>query len=244
MGYGETVRTVKTNKGACAMHVLNGENYMRSLLIGALLLMPTFALGGQRFTEVVKQNINTVVRVDVVGLKDGQAQASMGSGVLISSKGHFLTCEHVIDGQLFILSVSMRESTTSYKAIVIRRDKARDIALCKIVEAVATPSAKLSTRPVELGEEVVAMGHPYGLGWSVTAGIVSGLNRQGLAINLLQTDAAINPGNSGGPLFNLEGELVGINQSVGVGANSLGFSVSMEEIRKFLSIFEGLGEIK
>ncbi len=214
-----------------------------ALTLGAFALVVSLQ-AASRFTPIVNKTLDSVVLIQGMSVSsNGVVQRWSGSGVLISDNGHILTCAHVVDGATMLIARLHTSSATARRLIVLRRDYARDLALVKLVNfSTPTPHVMLATEHPQVGDEVVAIGHPYGLDWSVTAGIVSGLHREGLAINLLQTDAAINPGNSGGPLFNMLGEVIGLNQSGIVGGNTTGFSVPLEEIRNFLSIFAGLSE--
>ena len=142
-----------------------------------------------------------------------QESRSLGSGFIISKEGHILTNEHVVEGadEITVKLTDKRE----YKAKVLGTDKRTDIALIKIEPTGALPAVKFGD-PVKLkvGEWVVAIGSPFGFENTVTAGIVSGKGRFMQDANLvpfIQTDVAINVGNSGGPLFNMRGEVVGIN---------------------------------
>lgn len=222
----------------------------RALVTTALLFVTVFGRAEEKFTPIVDKTIDSVVQIvsisfHQVGGKKPHVEMGigMGAGVLISTNGHILTCEHVVDNA-FLINVTLHGSTGSvHQATVIRRDFKRDIAVLKLVDySTPTYSVRLAPQMPRVGDEVIAIGHPFDRDWSVTTGIISGLHREGLAINLIQTDAAINPGNSGGPLFNLNGEVVGLNQSV-ADANSIGFSVSVAEIREFLSIFRGLEQV-
>ncbi|MFI3167870.1 MAG: trypsin-like peptidase domain-containing protein [Bacillota bacterium] len=136
-----------------------------------------------------------------------------GSGVIISEDGYIITNAHVIDGATTVY-VLTTEGTT-YTATVIGSDSDADIAVIKIDASGLQSAVFADSDSLVVGEEVIAVGNPLGeLGGSVTAGIISALDREievdGVVMNLLQTDAAINPGNSGGGLFNMNGELVGI----------------------------------
>ena len=140
---------------------------------------------------------------------------SLGSGFIISGDGYVLTNAHVIDkaDEITVKLTDKRE----YKARVIGADKRTDIALLKI-EASGLPVVRLGDPSrLKVGEWVVAIGSPFGFESSVTAGIVSAKGRslpQENFVPFIQTDAAINPGNSGGPLFNMKGEVVGINSQI------------------------------
>lgn len=140
---------------------------------------------------------------------------SLGSGFLISSDGYILTNAHVVDSadEVVVRLTDKRE----FKAKIVGADKRTDVALIKI-EASGLPSVKLADpAQLKVGEWVVAIGSPFGFDNTVTAGIVSAKGRslpQENYVPFIQTDVAINPGNSGGPLFNLRGEVVGINSQI------------------------------
>jgi serine protease Do len=140
---------------------------------------------------------------------------SLGSGFIISGDGYILTNAHVVDGadEVTVRLTDKRE----FKAKTIGADKRTDVALLKI-EASGLPVVKLAdVAQLKVGEWVVAIGSPFGFDNSVTAGIVSAKGRslpQENYVPFIQTDVAINPGNSGGPLFNLRGEVVGINSQI------------------------------
>jgi len=140
---------------------------------------------------------------------------SLGSGFIISADGYILTNAHVVDGadEITVRLTDKRE----FKAKVIGADKRTDVALIKI-DAAGLPAVKLGDpNKLKVGEWVLAIGSPFGFDNTVTAGIVSGMARslpQENLVPFIQTDAAVNPGNSGGPLFNLRGEVVGINSQI------------------------------
>ena len=140
---------------------------------------------------------------------------SLGSGFIISPEGHILTNAHVVDGadEVTVRLTDKRE----FKARIIGADKRTDVALLKI-DAANLPVARLGDpQKLRAGEWVVAIGSPFGFENSVTAGIVSAKGRslpQENYVPFIQTDVAINPGNSGGPLFNMNGEVVGINSQI------------------------------
>ncbi|MDK9704954.1 MAG: DegQ family serine endoprotease [Sulfuritalea sp.] len=154
---------------------------------------------------------------------------SLGSGFIISADGHILTNAHVVDGadEVMVKLTDKRE----FKAKVLGADKRTDVALIKI-DASNLPVAKLGdSARLKVGEWVVAIGSPFGFENTVTAGIVSAKGRS-LAhenfVPFIQTDVAINPGNSGGPLFNMKGEVVGINSQIySRSGGSMGVSFSI-----------------
>ncbi len=149
------------------------------------------------------------------GMQQQPENRSLGSGFIISADGYVMTNAHVIDGadEVNVKLLDKRE----FRAKVIGADKRTDVALLKI-EANGLPAARLGdSNALKPGEWVVAIGSPFGFEHSVTAGIVSAKGRalpQENYVPFIQTDVAINPGNSGGPLFNLRGEVVGINSQI------------------------------
>jgi Do/DeqQ family serine protease len=145
-------------------------------------------------------------------------QASKGSGVIVSSGGRILTNAHVVEARGNII-VSLHDGT-DFQAKIIGMDRKADLAVLQLQGKVPRlqPLAFGDSNALRLGEVVLAIGDPFGVGKSVTMGIVSAKGRNGLNIeeyeDFIQTDAAINPGNSGGALVNLKGELVGINTAI------------------------------
>jgi serine protease Do len=140
---------------------------------------------------------------------------SLGSGVIVSPDGYILTANHVIEGADKI-KVALASGEREYDAKVIGADPPTDVAVLKINITTNLPALPLTdSDKLEVGDMVMAIGNPFGVGQTVTLGIVSGLGRGGFEANsyenFIQTDAAINPGNSGGALVDAEGRLVGIN---------------------------------
>ena len=140
---------------------------------------------------------------------------SLGSGFIVSSDGFVLTNNHVIDGAEEI--VVRLHDRRQFVAELIGKDPRSDVAVLKI-DATGLPAARIGkSSELAVGEWVLAIGSPFGFDFSVTAGIVSATGRSLPRENyvpFIQTDVAINPGNSGGPLFNLDGEVVGINSQI------------------------------
>lgn len=161
---------------------------------------------------------------------------SLGSGVIISKDGYVLTNNHVIDRADDIV-VKLNGAGEEYTATVVGKDPKNDIALLKI-EAKDLPAAELGdSDKIRVGDWVMAIGNPFGLGGTVTAGIISARGRninQGPYDDFLQTDAAINPGNSGGPLFDMDGKIVGINTAIlsrTGGSQGIGFAIPANTIK-------------
>ncbi len=164
-----------------------------------------------------------------------QVRQSLGSGFIISPDGYILTNNHVVDKATDI-KVSLTDGRI-FEAKLIGRSPDIDIALIKI-EAAGLPAVDLGdSNALEVGDWVVAIGNPFGLSHTVTAGIVSAKGRVvgiGPYDDLIQTDAAINPGNSGGPLFNIKGEVVGINTVIIATGQNLGFAIPISMVKEVL----------
>src|SRR5437867_8056246 len=167
-------------------------------------------------------------------------QQGEGSGVIVSADGYIVTNNHVVDGATE-LTVSMADKR-EMKARVIGTDAKTDIALIK-VDARDLPHVVLGdSSKVEVGDIALAMGNPFGLGQTVTMGIISATGRGGLGIedyeDFIQTDASINPGNSGGALVNTRGELIGINTAIlsrSGGNQGVGFAVPVDMVRHVMT---------
>ncbi|HEY1421999.1 MAG TPA: Do family serine endopeptidase [Candidatus Acidoferrum sp.] len=148
-------------------------------------------------------------------------ERSLGSGVIVDRKGFILTNNHVVD-QATKIQVQLNGETTKYNAKVVGVDEETDLAVIKIDAGKELPVAKLgNSEGVQVGDWVLAIGSPFGLNATVTAGIISAKDRGGVGRQFqkfLQTDAAINPGNSGGPLVDLAGEVIGINTAIITGS--------------------------
>jgi S1-C subfamily serine protease len=178
-----------------------------------------------------------------------------GSGFLIDTEGHIVTNNHVVEDSDRV-EVKLGSSDKTYEAEVVGTDPATDIALLK-VDAPADSLHPLSlgeSKQVRVGDPVVAIGNPFGLDRTVTAGIVSALQRQIQAPNgwsishVIQTDAAINPGNSGGPLIDSSGAVVGINSQIQTGGSNgnvgIGFAIPIDTAREVVKQIEEHGEVK
>ncbi len=160
----------------------------------------------------------------------GQGMIGAGSGVIVDPAGVILTNNHVVagGGKIMVRLQDGRE----FKAVDIKTDPKTDLAVLRIEGAGTLPAARLGdSSKVEIGDWVLALGQPFGLEGTVTAGIVSAKDR-GLGItdreDFIQTDAAINPGNSGGPLVDLDGEVIGINTAISSsngGYQGVGFAI-------------------
>jgi serine protease Do len=169
----------------------------------------------------------------------GQVRESLGSGFIVDSKGYIITNNHVVDkaDKIYVkLSTDDPDSPDLGRpARVIGVDKATDLAVIKIETNVPLPTVKLgNSETMQVGDSVLAIGSPFALAQTVTAGIISAKNRtiepgaSGQFQHFIQTDAAINPGNSGGPLLNMNGEVIGVNTAIFTqsgGYQGLGFAM-------------------
>ena len=169
-----------------------------------------------------------------------QVESGAGSGVIISSDGYILTCDHVVSGAS---NITVTIGDKDYPATIIGEDSTSDIAVIKIEADGLTPAIVGDSDKLAVGDNVLAVGNPLGeLGGTVTSGIVSALNRSvsiqsSSAVNtmsLIQMDASVSPGNSGGGLFNMNGELVGIvnAKSSSSDAEGLGFAIPINDAIK------------
>lgn len=172
-------------------------------------------------------------------------QRGVGSGFILSTDGYVMTNAHVVDGadELLVTLTDKRE----FKAKVIGLDKRTDVAVVKI-EATGLPAVKLGdVGKLKVGEWVMAIGSPFGLENSVTAGIVSAKARDtGDYLPFIQTDVAINPGNSGGPLINLRGEVVGINSQIysrSGGFMGISFAIPIDEAKNVADQLRANGRV-
>jgi len=175
-------------------------------------------------------------------------QRSLGSGVVVSKDGYILTNNHVVaDAEEILVTLSDKKK---YEAQIIGRDPKTDLALIKIKVENTIPAARLGdSDKLRVGDWVVAIGNPFGLGSTITAGIVSAKGRvigAGPYDNFIQTDASINPGNSGGPLFNLDGEVIGINTAIVApsGGNvGIGFAIPINMAKSVMPQLKEKGKV-
>lgn len=167
------------------------------------------------------------------GMRQGpapkQKSTALGSGFIISADGYIVTNNHVVEGADKVTVNMNGDNSESLPAKIIGTDAETDLALLKVETSKTLPVLKFGdSDAMEVGEWVVAIGNPFGLNNTVTAGIVSAKGRNihaGPFDNFLQTDASINPGNSGGPLINMNGEVIGINTAISASGQGIGFAI-------------------
>ncbi len=217
------------------------------------------AFAGTPFEELFKRFGGGGGGTDESGKPITREATSLGSGFIISPDGYVVTNNHVISGgdpnggtSAVVSSITVTlPDRKEYKATIVGRDQASDLALLKI-EAKGLPFVQFgdSTR-TRVGDWVVAIGNPFGLGGTVTAGIVSALHRSiganGAFDRYIQTDASINQGNSGGPMFDLQGNVIGINTAIfsPTGGNvGIGFAIPAEEAKPIIETLKSGNKIK
>ncbi len=179
----------------------------------------------------------------------GFQQQGLGTGVIVSEDGYVVTNNHVVDGADEV-TVTLSDKR-KFVAEVIGTDRPTDIAVLKIEADGLQPAGWGQSDDLEVGDWVLAIGSPFGLEQTVTAGIVSAVGRAGVGItdyeDFIQTDAAINPGNSGGPLVNLRGEVIGINTAIAsrTGGNlGVGFAIPSDMTRRVMQTLIDNGTVE
>ncbi|WP_162143490.1 S1C family serine protease [Alicyclobacillus herbarius] len=194
-------------------------------------------------TRIYDSARNSVVTITSIQSKSGKSrpQADVGTGFLIDDKGDFATNNHVVNGQKW---VAVTIGSRTYKGLVVGTDALDDLAVVRVGGiSNLRPLPFGSAQNLQPGQLVVAIGNPFQLTSSVTAGIVSGLNRSmptqdgHVLSGLVQTDAALNPGNSGGPLLDAKGQVIGINTAIESpveGSVGVGFAIPIDRLRQVL----------
>ena len=170
---------------------------------------------------------------------------SLGTGFIINTNGYIVTNNHVVEDADEI-TVTLA-STEEFDATLIGRDPKTDLALLRVDSPLPLPTVPFgNSENLEVGEWVLAIGNPFGLGHTVTAGIVSAKGRiigAGPYDDFIQTDASINPGNSGGPLFNMRGEVIGINTAIMRSGQGIGFAIPINMAKNVLSQLYDKGNV-
>jgi S1-C subfamily serine protease len=178
-------------------------------------------------------------------------QEGQGSGFIIDKEGHILTNYHVV-GDAQQVDVTLHNKKT-YRATVIGRDRAHDLAVVQIKAPEVVPAVLGESKNLQVGQKVFAIGNPFGLSGTMTRGIISSLrpirSPEGAYIEeAIQTDAAINPGNSGGPLLNSHGEVIGINSMIATGGSNqsagIGFAIPINTAKAVLNDLITLGSVR
>jgi serine protease Do len=176
-----------------------------------------------------------------------RARSSLGSGVIIKSDGTILTNEHVIlrAAKIKVTLLDGRE----FEGRLIGSDPESDLAVVQIAGEGPFPTLQMGTsEDLMIGETVIAIGNPFGLSHTVTAGVISSLHRSirsegRIYRDFVQTDASINPGNSGGPLLNIRGLLIGINTAIYQEAQGIGFAIPVDRVKRIVDDLIAYGEV-
>jgi serine protease Do len=214
----------------------------------AVVNINTFARGGGGRTPIEEFFGDEFLRRFFGGEPERQQQRSLGSGVIVDPSGIALTNAHVVERATDIEVVTAEGK--KHKAKIVGLDKRTDLAVLRLQGGGPYPAAMLGdSDKVKVGDWVLAIGSPFGLQQTVTAGIISAKGRsigQGPFDDFLQTDAAINPGNSGGPLVNMSGEIVGINSAIlsrSGGNVGIGFSIPSNMAKRIYTELASKGKI-
>jgi len=183
------------------------------------------------------------------GQEEDAGQASLGSGVIVAAQGFILTNNHVVEGADEI-AVMLPDGKVA-GARVVGTDAETDLAVLKVDAGILAPITFADPASVQVGDIVLAVGDPFGVGKTVTQGIVSATGRNRLGINtfenFIQTDAAINPGNSGGALVDTQGHLVGINTAIysrSGGSQGIGFAIPVSVARQVMEQIIATGRVR
>lgn len=175
-------------------------------------------------------------------------RTSLGSGVIIREDGYVLTNQHVISRAAHITVVLADER--EFEAQLIGADVDTDLAVLKVNSDRPLPAVTMGTSSdLLIGETVIAIGNPFGLSHTVTAGVISAIGRSLQSgdqtfYDLVQTDASINPGNSGGPLINIDGDLIGINSAIYQKAQGIGFAIPIDRAQRIVTDLISFGEVQ
>jgi len=186
--------------------------------------------------EAIQKTRDSIVGIRIV--RNG-ASETVGTGVIIDERGIIITCRHVV-GARDSVQIALRDGS-EFDANVAVVEAGKDLAILQIRNAKRLPALGLApTADLMIGEDVIAVGHPYGYVNTASRGIIGALNRSitmptgDVLTGLIQTDASINPGNSGGPLLNINGELIGINVALREGAQGIAFAINASTVKEVL----------
>jgi serine protease Do len=219
---------------------MKGLPSLRAALVAAFFANCAFGDGVDRKTAIVaavqttKESIVTIKVVKASGAKD-----VVGTGIIVDERGLIVTNKHVVgSGRNVIVCLADK---TEIAADVLMAEPRFDLAVVRVKAGRPLPALRFApTKDLMVGEDVIAIGHPYGYVNTVSRGIISALEREitlpsgDVLTGLIQTDASINPGNSGGPLLNINGELIGINVALREGAQGIAFAINAGTVESVL----------
>lgn len=185
--------------------------------------------------ESSQSDLSSLVEATVSGVVSITTDRSAGTGFIVSDDGYAITNYHVIADSLYVKVIDYDEQI--HDAELIAFDSDSDLAVLKMTGSFI-PLALGDSDSVEIGERVIAIGNPLGLSFTVTEGIISGLNRVGPngREDYIQTDVTLNPGNSGGPLINTKGEVIGVNNFKLGNAEALGFALESNVLKEYITL--------
>ena len=198
--------------------------------------------------RLVRQQVDPFWELFGMGAPRGRVEGSLGSGVIVRADGVIVTNNHVVEGgqEITVALADRRE----FPAKVLLADPKTDLAVLKIeVGAERLPVLAIDdSGDAQVGDLVLAIGDPFGVGQTVTNGIISALNRSAdpsgdAASSYIQTDAAINPGNSGGPLLDIKGQVIGINTAIVAAGQGIGFAIPINMAKEILPELKSTGQV-
>lgn len=239
---------------------------MKKLLLVLLAGLLVGCKSGEKYVELAEVAVEKTVMVYVTsvvnqttftqkpagGFEVTEATVTVvvsGSGVIVTPNGHILSADHLLAvGEIKAVDV-YTYSGKALRAEIIFREARTDLMMLKIPTLTPEYARLASPEDLRVGQEVIAVGNPLGMEWTVTHGIISRLYTDDVGYNMTQSDVFINPGNSGGPLFNMKGELIGINSRVLPPVRApiftgLGFSTQAGQILEFMTRFRGLEKVR
>ncbi len=231
----------------------NYKFIISGIIIALFIAIVSFESGFKKGSKedlsyAAEKALSSVVNIFISNRGINRAKNAVGSGVIFSKEGHIVTNTHILSNASSIF-VEFNDGEIT-EAMLIGADKYSDIAILKIngFEGLK-PIKSAESRNIKIGDEVLAIGNPFGVGKTVTSGIISATGRDygNPYLELLQTDAAINPGNSGGALLNKEGNLIGINSSIysKTGTYSgIGFAIPSEKVIQVAAELIKFGKVR
>jgi len=175
-------------------------------------------------------SLEDIIQSIKVSILKVQSNAGNGTGFVVSKQGHILTCAHVLVGDRFQV---ITEHGDRRSVEVLGKDETCDLAILFAESLSEPPLTFADPATIAEGQTVYALGHPLGLDFTLSRGIISNRQRVRSGVSLLQTDVSLNPGNSGGPLVNEQGEVIGVANQILEGGKGLGFGIALQHIFAF-----------